>query len=350
MSLDALRNEQLAAASALLPPEVVDYLDAGSGAEITRMASDVAWHRYQLRPRLLTNVQTVDTTATVLGAPLAAPVLLAPTAYHRLCHPQGEVATALGARAAGSLLVLSMRSSVPFEQVAEAAGGPWWFQVYLTQEPAVWRAAVLRAAEAGAGALVLTGDTPVVGRKPRLRATRIEAVEEHLLVNLGQHVPAGADVRDAIEQSRQAGVEAIEELRSMTGLPVLVKGVLRGDEAVRCVDAGAAAVVVSNHGGRQLDRAVSSAAALPEVIDAVGGRVPVLVDGGIRDGLDVLTALALGASAVLLGRPVLWALAADGAAGVERLLRGYGEDLRHAMELAGAASITQVTPDLCAVP
>jgi len=229
---------------------------------------------------VLTDVQAVDTTATVLGATLAAPVVVAPTAYHRLCHPAGEVATASGARAAGSLLVLSTRSSVPFEQVAEAAGGPWWFQVYLTQDPAVWRGAVLRAAAAGASALVLTGDTPLIGRKPSLTASRIEAVKEHLLLNLGQHVPSGAEARFAVEQSPRASVEAITDLHVLTGLPVLVKGVLRSDEAVRCLDAGAAGIVVSNHGGRQLDRTISSAQALPDVVAAVAGRAPVLVDGG----------------------------------------------------------------------
>jgi 4-hydroxymandelate oxidase len=190
--------------------------------------------------------------------------------------------------------------------------------------------------------------SPVVARKPRLAATRVKAVDDHLLANLGRHVPQGADPAVAVEQSPRATTAAIAELRELTGLPVLVKGVLRGDEAVRCLDAGAAGIVVSNHGGRQLDRSVSSALALPEVVAAVAGRAPVLVDGGIADGTDVLTALALGAAAVMVGRPVLWALAADGAAGVEALLRGYTDDLRHAMQLAGAARIAELTPDLVA--
>jgi len=346
VNLPALQRHQFETARAALEADVFDYLDAGAGAEVTRTESRTAWHRYRLRPRVLTDVAEVDLSTTVLGAHLAMPVLVAPSAYHGLCDPDGEVATATGARAAGSLLTLSTRASAPFEDVGAAAGGPWWFQVYLTQEPAVWRGAVERAVAAGATALVLTGDTPVVGRKPRLAATRVGAVDAFTYVNLGRHVPDGADPATAVEQSPRATVAAIAELRDLTGLPVLVKGLLRGDEAVRCLDAGASGVIVSNHGGRQLDRSVSSAAALPEVVAAVGGRAPVLVDGGLADGTDVLTALALGAAAVLVGRPVLWALAADGAAGVEHLLRGYRDDLSHVMRLVGAPTLADLTADL----
>ncbi|MEO7745037.1 MAG: alpha-hydroxy acid oxidase, partial [Actinomycetota bacterium] len=299
MNLAALQRDQLEIARTTLSSDVFDYLDAGAGAEVTRAESRTSWHRYRLRPRVLTDVAEIDLTTTVLGQHLATPVLVAPSAHHGLCHPDGEVATAVGVRAAGSRLTLSTRASVPFEDVGAAAGGPWWFQVYLTQDPAVWRGAVQRAAAAGATALVLTGDTPVLGRKPRLAATRVAAVDEYMYVNLGRHVPDGADPATAVEQSPRATVAAIGELRDLTGLPVLVKGVLRGDEAVRCLDAGASGVIVSNHGGRQLDRAVSSAQALPEVVAAVGGRAPVLVDGGLADGTDVLTALALGAAAVM---------------------------------------------------
>ncbi len=350
MNLVALQRNQLETARATLATDVFDHLDAGAGAEVTRTESHTSWHRYRLRPRVLTDVAEVDLATTVLGERLATPVLVAPSAHHGLCDPDGEVATVTGARAAGSLLTLSTRASAVFEHVGAAAGGPWWFQVYLTQEPAVWRGAVERAVAAGATALVLTGDTPVVGRKPRLPATRVAAVDAFTYVNLGRHVPHGVDPANAVEQSPRATVAAIAELHDLTDLPVLVKGVLRGDEAVRCLDAGASGVIVSNHGGRQLDRSVSSAAALPEVVAAVGGRAPVLVDGGLADGTDVLTALALGAAAVMVGRPVLWALAADGAAGVERLLRAYAHDLRHAMQLAGAPTVADLTPDLVARP
>lgn len=346
MKAVALQREQLTRARARLRQDVFDYLDAGAGAEVTRAESRAAWHRYRLRPRVLTDVGTVDLTTTVLGRRLASPVLVAPSAYHGLCHQDGEVATVTGTRAAGSLLTLSTRASSSFEDVGSHAGGPWWFQVYVTQEPSVWRNAVRRAAAAGATAMVLTGDTPVVGRKPRLAATRVAAVDDHLLANLGRHVPSGVDPLVAVEQSPRATTAVIGELRELTDLPVLVKGVLRGDEALRCLDAGAAGVVVSNHGGRQLDRSVSSARALPEVVATVAGRAPVLVDGGVTDGIDVLTALALGATAVMVGRPVLWALAADGAVGVERLLRAYADDLRHAMQLAGAACLADLTADL----
>lgn len=346
MNLLALQRDQLEAARRALAPDVFAYLDAGSGDEVTRVESRTSWHGYRLRPRVLTDVSSVDLSIDLLGRRLPSPVLVAPTAYHGLCHENGEVATMTGAGAAGSLFTLSTRSSSLFEDVAAAATGPWWFQVYLTQEPAVWRGAVQRAVDAGATALVLTGDTPVVARKPRLAATRVAAVDSFMLTNLGRHVPAGTEPGRAIEQSPGATVDAIAQLQDVGGLPVLVKGVLRGDEAVRCLDAGAAGVIVSNHGGRQLDRAVSTAQALPEVVAAVAGRAPVLVDGGLADASDVLTALALGAAAVMIGRPVLWALAAGGAAGVQRLLNAHTDELSHLMRLAGARSLADLTPDL----
>ncbi|GAB3600780.1 alpha-hydroxy acid oxidase [Angustibacter peucedani] len=349
MSPRALLAEQRARAEALLPPDVLTYLEAGADDEVSAGEAESAWRAYRLRPRVLTDVTAVDPSSEVLGTPLATPLLVAPTAFHRLAHPEGEVATARGAAQAGALMTVSTRCSVPLEDVAAAAGGPWWFQVYATRDPAVHRALALRARDAGATALVLTGDTPVVGRKPRLDAVRIPDVEAFWTVNAAPHLSAGAtseQADEALEQSPSATADLFGELAALTGLPVLVKGVLRGDEAVRCVDAGAAGVVVSNHGGRQLDRAVSSAHALPDVVAALDGRAPVLVDGGIRSGLDVLTALALGASAVLVGRPVLWALTAGGSDGVSALLGALGDELRHAMALAGAPTFSDVTRDL----
>jgi 4-hydroxymandelate oxidase len=207
------------------------------------------------------------------------------------------------------------------------------------------RALVERAAAAGATAVVLTGDTPYVGRKKRQGVpTGVDR-----LVNLAQHLTDGEAVDDArIEQDPTADLRCIDDLARASGLPVLVKGVLRGDDALACLDAGAAGVVVSNHGGRQLDRAFPTATALPEVVAAVAARAPVLVDGGLRSGLDVLCALALGADAVLLGRPVLWALAADGARGVEQSLRAVTDDLAVSMALAGARRLSELSADLVA--
>lgn len=349
--MTAIAERQLERAREVLSPDVLAYFGAGAAQELSMSEAEQAWRGFRLRPRVLTDVTAVRPSRQLLGTELASPVLVAPTAFHRLAHPDGEAATARGAAAAGSLMAVSMRCSVPLEEVAAAARGPWWFQVYATREPAVHRALALRARDAGATALVITGDTPVVGRKPRLNAVRVPDVEAYWTVNAAPHLRGGAmsaEPDDALEQSPAATTDLVGELTELTGLPVLVKGLLRGDEAERCLEAGAAGVVVSNHGGRQLDRAVSTASALPEVVAAVAGRVPVLVDGGLRSGLDVVTALALGASAVLVGRPVLWALAAEGADGVRDLLVSLTDELVHAMTLLGARTLTELTPDLVA--
>jgi 4-hydroxymandelate oxidase len=339
--LPLLAHHQAAAAAAL-PPEVVDYYAGGSGGEVAVDEATAAWAQVRLRPRVLRDVSTVDTSLELLGTRLRTPVLVAPSALHGLAHPDAEPATARGTAEAGSLLVLSTRSSAVLEQVP---AGPWWFQAYVLRDRGITRALVQRAAAAGATAVVLTGDTPYVGLKKR--TGRPPRGAEHL-ANLAQHLQPGRPAGAEVEQDPSVGLEAVEELAAASGLPVLVKGVLRGDDAVACLEAGAAGIVVSNHGGRQLDRAVPTARALPEVADAVGGRVPVLVDGGVRSGLDVLTALALGAQAVLLGRPVLWALAAGGADGVRDCLDAVTADLRHVLALAGAPTLADVTRDLVA--
>jgi 4-hydroxymandelate oxidase len=321
-----------------LPEPVWDYYAAGSGGETTALEAEATWRGYRLRPRVLRDVSAVDLTTELLGARLPSPVGVAPMAFHQLAHPEGECETVTGTSRAGCLSVVSTRSSRRIEDVAAVAGSPWWFQAYMMRDRGLTECLVQRAATAGARALVLTVDTPYVGRKTKVREVRFAVPDDQYLVNVAQHLVPGAVGRDAVEQDPSMTPEVIGRLADVSGLPVLVKGVLRGDEAARCVDAGAAGVVVSNHGGRQLDRAVPSAVALPDVLAAVGGRVPVLVDGGIRSGTDVLVALALGARAVLVGRPVLWALAAGGAPAVTGLLEALTEDLRHVMAVAGAAT------------
>jgi 4-hydroxymandelate oxidase len=330
-------------ARAVLPRPVFDYYAGGAGDEETLEANTRAWSQVRLRPHVLRDVSRVETSTTVLGTRLAAPVLVAPTAFHRLAHPQGELATAEGTAAAGSLLVLSTRSSTRIESVA-AAAGPWWFQVYMLRDRELTKELVRRATAAGARALVLTGDTPFVGRKRRDRGS-LAIPDEDFRANLERLT----DVSLA-EQAANVTFDDIGWLHQLSRLPVLVKGVLRGDDAARCLDAGAAGVIVSNHGGRQLDGAVATARALPEVVQALGGRGEVLVDGGVRSGRDVVRALALGARAVLLGRPVLWGLATEGAAGVQRVLTELQEDTAHVMALAGATSVAEITPDLVTLP
>ncbi|MGY1740254.1 MULTISPECIES: alpha-hydroxy acid oxidase [unclassified Blastococcus] len=338
--LDRARN--------LLEPGVFDYYEAGSGEEITAGEAVQAWRDLRLRPRVLNDVSSVDLRTSLLGADLGSPLLVAPMAFHGLAHPDAECATAEGAGRAGAGLVLSTRSSRTVEDVAAATTAPWWFQAYVMRDRGLTEALVRRAAAAGAGAVVLTVDTPYVGRKGRVSGVRIAVPDDHFLVNLAQHLLPGSIGREAAEQDPSMTPDVIARLAEVSGLPVVVKGVLRGDEARRCVAAGAAGVIVSNHGGRQLDRAVAAAHALPEVVDAVGGTVPVLVDGGIRTGTDALVALALGADAVLVGRPVLWALASGGAAAVEEALQALTDDLRHVMSVAGAARVADLDRSMIA--
>jgi len=331
----------------LLTPGVYDYYAGGSGCERTLRASVRAWQQHWLMPRVLRDVSAVDTSLRLPGVPetvAATPVAVAPTGFQGLAHPEGEVATARGAAQAGALMVLSTRSSMRIEEVAEAVageGGAWWFQVYVMRDRTLTARLVERAIAAGTRALVLTGDTPVVGRKQRDRTEGVVS-DAQVLANIGPL----ADVSLA-GQAADVTFADIGWLARM-GVPVLVKGVLRPDDARACLDAGAAGVIVSNHGGRQLDRAVPAALALPAVAAELGraddgtGPGRVYADGGLRTGEDVLTALALGAHAVFLGRPVLWALACDGADGVRDLLTGMTADLAHAMALAGARTLADI--------
>jgi 4-hydroxymandelate oxidase len=342
----SLLHEQLDAARARLEPAVYDYYAAGSGEETTLGEAEAAWRSYRLRPRVLRDVSSVDLGTELLGTRVESPFVVAPMAFHALAHPDGECETFAGAGKAGVLSVLSTRSSRRIEDVAMAATGPWWFQAYGMRDRGLTHALARRAAAAGASAVVLTVDTPYVGRKGRVSGVRIAVPDDQFLVNLAQHLVPGSVAREAAEQDPSMTPDVIAELAEVSGLPVLVKGVLRGDEAERCLEAGAAGIIVSNHGGRQLDRAVPSALALPEVVQAVGGRVPVLVDGGVRSGTDALVALALGADAVLVGRPVLWALAAGGAEAVTVLLEELATHLRHVLAVAGASRPADLDPSM----
>jgi 4-hydroxymandelate oxidase len=330
-------------ARTLLARNVYDYYAGGSGRERTLRANEKAWRQVWLAPRVLRDVSAVDTATRLLGSDVATPLCVAPSGFHGLAHPDGELASAAGAARAGALFVLSTRSTRRIEDVAAAVaaeGGTWWFQVYLMRDRDLTAGLVRRAAAAGAAALVLTADTPVVGRKRRDSGDDMVS-EEDFLVNLGP-----LDDLSAATQAADPSPADIGWLAQIGGgLPVVVKGVLRGDDAVACRDSGAAAVIVSNHGGRQLDGARPTAAALPEVAEALRAapgtepRTELYADGGIRSGEDALAALALGAGAVFLGRPVLWALACGGADGVRSLLAGLTDDLAHAMALAGVPSV-----------
>lgn len=333
-----VQQQQWEKARTTLATDILDYYSSGAGDETAADEASAEWARYRLRPRVLRDVGAVDLTTELLGSVLASPVGVAPMAFHALAHPEGEVATARGAGATASLAVVSTRASVALEDISTAMTAPWWFQVYVMRDRGLTEALVRRAAEAGARALVLTGDTPYVGIKRRVSGVRYAVPEEQFLVNLSRHLVMGTVATEAAAQDPTVTMDAIGWLAEVSGLPVVVKGVLRGDEAVACLEAGAAGVVVSNHGGRQLSRAVPTARALPEVVDAIAGRGVILADGGLHDGVDVLVALGLGADAVLLGRPVLWALASGGADGVAEMLRAVVDDLRHVMALCGATT------------
>ena len=340
----------------VLPQMVFDYYAGGAGDEITLTENVAAWSRLRLRPHVAVDVSEVSTETTVLGTPVRVPLLVAPTAYHKLAHPEGEAETARGAAAADILMVVSTLATVALEDVAAAVPDhPLWFQLYVQQDPDLTYELVDRAEQAGYRALVVTLDLPVFGFRRRDHRNRFALPAGVEMANIRRTTPdvlegSALDAHAARDLNPGLTVEALADLVERTDLPVLVKGVLRGDDARRCVDAGAAGVVVSNHGGRQLDTSLAGIEALPEVVAAVGGDVEVLVDGGVRSGVDVLKALALGARAVLIGRPVLWGLATGGAGGVERVLTAFADDIRRTFMLAGVPSVADVTPDLVVPP
>ncbi len=327
-------------AQRVVHPAVWSYLQSGSYGEVTVREATRAWSEVRFRPRVLSGDVTPDLGTTLLGTPVSSPVGVAPTAMQRAIHPSGERATVAGAEAAGALCVLSSNCGTRWADLG--ATSPWWLQAYLPARRELMLPVLEGAVAAGAAAIVLTVDTPFPGSKYAADA------EDWTGVDLSWWRVNFADP-EFDRWAPDLGVDDIGWLHEHTGLPVVVKGVLRGDDARRCVDAGAAAVYVSNHGGRQLDRAVSTASALREVVEAVGDRAEVYVDGGIRTGLDAMAALALGARAVFLGRSVLYALALDGAAGVERLLGEITAELAEVLQLAGCAR-PEEAPEVLAAP
>jgi 4-hydroxymandelate oxidase len=332
-----------AAAAEKLPEPVHRYFRQGSAGGISVGEATAAWSSYRFRPHVLTDVSTVDLRTTALGTPIDVPVMVAPTTLQRQADPKGEAAMAAGVAAANSILGVSSNAGTTFAEIG-AAGAPWWLQIYVLKNRDVTLRMLDKAVEAGARAVVLTADTPVVGRKEDDGPTVWDVIpREHLLANLDESEYADGDLGKADDLTP----DVIGWLTERTGLPVVVKGVLRGDDAKRCADAGAAGVIVSNHGGRQLDGAIPTARALPDVAEALAGTSTELyVDGGIRRGEHVLAALALGARAVFVGRPALWALAVGGSAGVTQLIGDLGEELEHAMRLVGVPDLAGLSSDL----
>lgn len=321
-----------------------DYQSGGAGDERSLADNRAAWDRLHLRPRVLVDVASRDLSTTAFGVALQHPIIVAPTADHRLSHPDAERASARGAAAAGALYTLSTISSVPMEEVASASGGgPCWFQLYAPSDRGACRALVERAAACGYSAVAVTVDLPLPGNRERDR-------RNEFMIDLGVHLPPDqpVDPDTGIVVLPTMDFDDLAWLRSICPIPLVAKGMLRADDALRAVDAGCDGIWVSNHGGRQLDTAVAAIDALPEIAAAVGDRALLVVDGGVRRGIDVLKGLALGADLVAVGRPVLWGLAVDGADGVQRVLDILRDELSLAMALAGCRTIAEVTPDLIA--
>ena len=344
-----------ARARARLDDNAFDYYVSGAHDELSLRDNRAAYSRLRLAYRVLVDVSERDLSTTVLGTRIRSPFVIAPTAFHKLADPQGELATVRAAGTAGTIMILSSLSTTAVEEVVAAASGPVWFQLYVYRDRKASEGLIRRAEAAGCEALVLTVDAPRLGRRERDVRNRF-------------HLPAGLRV----ENLMPAGDRALEQaggdsglasyfaqiidpalswadlawLRSVTKLPLIIKGIVRPDDALKAAELGAAAIVVSNHGGRQLDTSVATIDALPGISAALAGRLEILLDGGIRRGTDVVKALALGARAVALGRPVLWGLATGGQAGVEEVLGILREELDLAMALCGAPRIAELTRDL----
>ena len=309
------------------------FYSSGSFGETSVAESIAAWSRWYMRPRMGVDVRSLSTATTVLGTPISLPLILAPCGFNKLAHPDGEFGVARACANAGTIQVLSSASGLEPADVAAASDSTKWFQLYADNDEAVTDERLAKAEAAGFQAAVITVDTPQI-------AVRYKALPD--LVAFFQALTDAGVTSPVTTFCERLDWKEIERIASTTKLPVVLKGVLHPEDAKRAPDHGASAVIVSNHGGRQLDGAIPPALALPDIIDAVGDRIEVFVDGGVRNGVDVLRALALGARAVLIGRPYLWALAIDGEAGVSELIERFRSELINAMALAGQTDATAV--------
>ncbi|MQY11103.1 4-hydroxymandelate oxidase [Streptomyces sp. RB5] len=348
MTLQAFRE----AARTVLDPVHDDYVAGGAGEERVLAANERAFARYSLLPRVLRGAEARDIAADLPGAPGASPVVVAPTAFHRLLHPDGERATARAAAAEGAVLVTGVASTTAVADVVaaarETAAEPAvWFQLYPHPCAEVTAALVRRAEDAGCSALVVTVDSPVFGRRTRdLRNGFSDLPPGYAAENMRGLPGTPPDVLTDIPMSPAIGWEEVTEILGVTSLPVLLKGVLHPADARLAADRGAAGLIVSNHGGRQCDAVPAAVDCLPAVAGAVAGRIPVLLDGGIRRGSDIAVGLALGAVAVGVGRPVAWGLAAGGESGVRQVLATLCDEYDHTLALCGGRSNADLTGDM----
>jgi 4-hydroxymandelate oxidase len=332
-----------------------DYYSSGAWDEVTLRDNLAAFTRVKLRPKMLVDVSKINLTTQVLGESLQLPLLIAPMAFQCLADPEGEIATALAAEIAGVGMVLSTLATKSLEEVATVAKGLQWFQLYIHKDQGLTQALVQRAYTAGYKAICLTVDAPMLGKRERDQRNEFTlppGLHPANLTNIsGLDIPQAPGESGLLTYFAQQINPAVtwkdlEWLQSLSPLPLVVKGILRADDAVRAVEYGAQAIVVSNHGGRQLDGAIASLDALPDIIAAVDGKAEVLLDGGIRRGTDILKALAYGAKAVLIGRPVLWGLAVAGKIGVSHIISLLQDELNLAMALSGCASLGDIDSSL----
>jgi len=340
-------------ARAKVPRPAFDYIAGGADDEVSLHRNREAYGKWALRPRVLVDVSSCDTSTTVLGQPVSMPILVAPTAFHGLVHPDGELGTARGAAAAGTLMVVSAIATRTMEEIASSIAAPRWFQLYVWKDREVTAELVKRATRSGYRAICLTVDTPLLGRREKDERNAFTLPPGIGIANVR---PAGLDgMPDS--QHGSAFAKYVKEmldptvtwrdlawLRSLTSLPIVVKGIMTMEDAKLAVENGVNGIVVSNHGGRVEDGVSATIDVLPEIVQAVGGRMPILVDSGFRRGSDIVKALAMGAQAVCIGRPYLWGLGAFGQPGVERVLAILRAETRTAMQQLGAPSLKDLTP------
>lgn len=328
-----------------------DYAAGGAGEEMTLRENVQRFHRYRLRARMMVDVSKRDTGIELLGRRHPVPFGIAPTAFHKLFHPDGERGTARAAAKRGILHCVSTLANTPLHEVAQE-GAPRWFQLYIHKDRALTEEMVRNAENNGYEALVLTVDVPVQGVRERDRRNRFELPPNLRLANMRQSPVQADEELDGLSAYIHTQFDPsltwddLDWLRSITTLPVLVKGILTAEDAQLALDHGAAGIIVSNHGARQLDRVPSTLDALPEIVQAVSTRAPVMMDGGIRRGIDILIALAMGANFVLVGRPIVWGIAAGGELGAGRVLDLLSQEVDNAMALCGKRSIDEIGPDL----
>ncbi len=339
-----------AAAKVALPPAIWDYIAGGAEDEQTMHANRAAFARRLLRPRMLVDVSAVETATTLLDAPVAFPLIVAPSSLHRMYHPDGEAGTYRAASRVGALMTVSSAGSTPLEEVAQAADGMRWFQLYCFRERAMYGTFVEAAAAAGYRALVLTADVQILGRRERDMRNNFVLPAGVRMANFERRfagLPDGTAHAHLMNVANPAITwDDLAWIRSLSDLPLVVKGILTAEDARLAVEHGAAAIWVSNHGGRQLDCAPATLDILEEIVEAVDGRAEIVLDGGVRRGTDILKALALGARAVAVGRVPLYGLAAGGEAGAFAVLEMLRNELQTAMMLCGVLSVASVPRSL----